>query len=221
MEKEILGLIWHVLDKLDKISPAIFWAGLILLLGIIVSIWMSSLVVGFFNRIRLNQLVKRMGLAEALSSVDIHLDAPKFFGEIVKWFFIILSLMAAAEILGLTQFSNFLQSVIRYFPNVFVAGIIFTVAVFLADFSKKILIGNLEKERIVYSRFLGKGMSSAIWTLAILAILYQLKIVPDLILVIFIAVIAIIVLSLGISFGLGGKDLASKIINDLGEKFKK
>ena len=218
MEKEISNLIWQILEK---ISPPIFWAGLLLLLGIIVSAWIKSLVAGFFNRIRLNQLVKRLGVAEALADVDIQLDAPSFFGEIAKWFFILLSLMASAEVLGLTQFSNFLQSVIRYFPNLFVAGIIFTVAIFLADFSKKILIGNLEKEKIVYSRFLGKGMSSAIWILAILAILYQLKIVPNLILVIFIAVITIIVLILGISFGLGGKDLAAKIINDLGEKFKK
>jgi len=218
MEKEISNLIWQILER---ISPPIFWAGLLLLLGIIVSAWIKSLVAGFFNRIRLNQLVKRLGVAEALADVDIRLDAPSFFGEIAKWFFILLSLMASAEILGLTQFSNFLQSVIRYFPNLFVAGIIFTVAIFLADFSKKILIGNLEKEKIVYSRFLGKGMSSAIWILAILAILYQLKIVPNLILVIFIAVITIIVLILGISFGLGGKDLAAKIINDLGEKFKK
>jgi len=218
VEKEISNLIWQILEK---ISPPIFWAGLLLLLGIIVSAWIKSLVAGFFNRIRLNQLVKRLGVAEALADVDIQLDAPSFFGEIAKWFFILLSLMASAEVLGLTQFSNFLQSVIRYFPNLFVAGIIFTVAIFLADFSKKILIGNLEKEKIVYSRFLGKGMSSAIWILAILAILYQLKIVPNLILVIFIAVITIIVLILGISFGLGGKDLAAKIINDLGEKFKK
>ena len=161
-----------------------------------------------------------MGLKETFSKIDIKLDGAKFFGEMVKWFFIILSLMISSEILGLIDLSHFLQNVIIYFPNLFVAGLIFIVSAFLADFSQKVVVGALEKERITYSRFLGRSIRWIIWFFALLAILYQLKIAPSLILVMFIGMVITISLALGIAFGLGGKDLAAKILKELEEKFK-
>jgi len=207
-------------QKLTEISPAFFWAGLVLLLGVIVAKIMEKFIVNFLNKIRLNQLLKRIGLEEALLKIDTRLNAPRFFAQIVKWFFIIVFLMVSSEILGLPQFSQFLGRVIDYFPNIFISCLIFLVAAFLVDFSQKIVVGTLEKEKITYSRLVGKWIGWAIWLFAILAILYQLQIIPSLILTIFIGMVATISIALGISFGLGGKDLAAKILKELEEKFK-
>jgi len=128
--------------------------------------------------------------------------------------------MVAVEILGLTPFSQFLWRVIDYYPNIFIAALIFIIAVFLADFSQKIVVGTLEKEKITYSRFLGRAIRWVIWLFTILAILYQLQITPSLILAIFVGIVITISIALGLSFGLGGKDLAAKILKELEEKFK-
>ena len=208
------------LQGLIDISPAIFWAILVFFIGWFLSKWIGQIAAAFLSKIRLNQVLKRMGLEEALTKIDARLNAPKFFGEIVRWFFVILFLMAASEILGLTQFSQFLEKAIGYYPNIFIAALIFVVAVFLADFSQKIVVGTLEKEKITYSRFLGRAIRWAIWLFAILAILYQLQITPSLILAILIGMVATISIALGIAFGLGGKDLAAKILKELEEKFK-
>ena len=217
MSSEIFKSFWQYLTE---ISPPIFWAALVLLAGILISKWLGALAVAFLDKIRLNQILKRVGLEEVLSKIDVRLNAPKFLGEIVKWFFIIIFLTIALEILGLTQFSQFLEKVIGYFPNIFISALIFVVAAFLADFSQKIVVGTLEEERITYSKFFGRLIRWAIWLFAILAILYQLKIVPSLILVIFIGMVITISITLGIAFGLGGKDLAAKILKELEEKFK-
>jgi len=207
-------------QSLINVSPAVFWAILVFLVGWFISKWIGQITAAFLSKIRLNQVLKRMGLEEALTKIDARLNAPKFFGEIVRWFFVILFLMATSEILGLTQFSQFLEKVIGYYPNIFIAALIFVVAVFLADFSQKIVVGTLEKEKITYSRFLGRAIRWAIWLFAILAILYQLRITPSLILAILIGMVATISIALGIAFGLGGKDLAAKILKELEEKFK-
>jgi len=217
MYEEFTKIFWQ---NLTEISPSIFWSGLVLLLGILVAKWIAAIIVVFLSKIKLNQILKRMGLEEALSKIDASLNAPKFFGEIVKWFFIVLSLMASSEILGLIQFSQFLEKVIGYFPNIFISALIFVVAVFLSDFSQKIVVGTLKEEKITYSRFLGRMIRWAIWLFAILAILYQLRITPYLILTIFIGIVATISIALGLSFGLGGKDLAVKILKELEEKLK-
>lgn len=217
MFQETINLVWQ---NLTQISPSIFWASLFFLLGIIISKSAQGLCIAFLNKIRLNQLLKRIGLEEPLSKANIKLNAPKFFGEIVKWFIITIFLMTSSEILGLNQLSQLLQEVIAYFPNIFIAALIFVVSVFLADFSKKLVVGTLEKEKITYSRFLGRSIYWVIWFFAVLAILYQLRITPPLILAIFVGLVATISIALGIAFGLGGKDLASRILKELEEKFK-
>lgn len=217
MWQEIFQSFWQ---NLTQISPSIFWAILVFFIGWFISKWIGQVAAAFLSKIRLNQVLERMGLKEALTKIDARLNAPKFFGEIVRWFFVILFSMAASEILGLTQFSQFLEKVIGYYPNIFIAALIFVVAVFLADFSQKIVVGTLEKEKITYSRFLGRAIRWAIWLFAVLAILYQLRITPSLILAILIGMVATISIALGIAFGLGGKDLAAKILKELEEKFK-
>lgn len=217
MWQEVFQLIWQ---NLTEISPPIFWAILVIFIGWFLAKWLGKIVVAFLSKIRLNQVLKRMGLEEALTKIDARLNAPKFFGEIVRWFFVIIFLMVASEIFGLTQFSQFLEKVIGYYPNIFIACLIFLVAVFLSDLSQKVVVGTLEEEKITYSRFLGKVIRWGIWFFATIAILYQLKIIPTLILAIFIGGVATVSIALGIAFGLGGKDLAAKILKELEEKFK-
>ena len=217
MESEIFESFWQTLIA---ISPPIFWAGLVLLIGIFISKWLGTLATAFLNKIRLNQVLKRVGLEEVLSKIDTRLNAPKFFGELVRWFFIIVFLMATFDILGLLQLSQFLEKIIGYFPNIFISALIFIIAAFLTDFSQKIVVGTLEEEKITYSKLFGRLIRWAIWLFAILAILYQLQITPLLILVIFIGIMITTSITLGVAFGLGGKDLAARILKELEEKFK-
>jgi len=209
-----------MLEKIFEISPSFFWAGLTLLFGILVAKFFERISQRFFERIRINSVLKRIGLKDSFEKIGISLDAQKFFSEIVQWFFIILFLMLSFEILGLSRFSDFLEKVILYFQNIFISILIFVLSSYLIDFSQKVFIGSLEKEKITYSRIFGRGFSLSIWVLTALAILYQLKIVPDLILTIFIGAIITIALVIGISFGLAGKEVAAKFLKEIEEKLK-
>jgi hypothetical protein len=217
MFEKTIEIFW---EELLKSSPAFFWAGLVLLLGIFVGRIVERICSGFLDKLRLNQILKRIGFEESFKKLGFEVDASKIISEIVEWFFIIIFLLASSDILSLVQFSQFLERVIGYFPNIFISILIFIISAFLIDFSQKVFIGSLEKEKLTFSRFFGKGFTLSVWVLATLAIFYQLRIIPELILAIFIGTIAIIVLVLGISFGLGGKDLAAKILKELEEKLK-
>jgi hypothetical protein len=209
-----------MLEKIFEISPSFFWAGLTLLFGILVAKFFERISQRFFERIRINSVLKRIGVKDSLEKIGISLNAQKFFSEIVQWFFIILFLMLSFEILGLSKFADFLEKVILYFQNIFISILIFVLSSYLIDFSQKVFIGSLEKEKITYSRIFGRGFSLSIWVLTALAILYQLKIIPDLILTIFIGAIITIALVIGISFGLAGKEVAAKFLKEIEEKLK-
>lgn len=201
----------------------IIGAFLVLVAGFIFAKILQKIVSNFLNKIRLNQLVERLGWTEAFLRVGIKLDMVRFLAEIGKWLIFILFLMFAVEIWGFLQFSQFLWKIVSYFPNVLIAALIFIATLFLVDFTYRIFFATVketeQKTQVSYSRFLSVVTRRAIWVLATLAILYQLKIVPNLILSLFIGILALIVLACGISFGLGGKEIAKKILDEWKEKF--
>lgn len=217
MFEKTLEIFW---EELLKTAPSFFWAGLVLISGILIAKFFERITKNFLEKLRLNQVLKRIGFNEALFKFGFEINTEEVISQIVRWFFITVFLMATSEILGLKQFSQFLGEVINYSPNIFISILFFIITVFLIDFSQKVFIGSLEKEKITFSKFFGKWTNLSLWVLIILAVLYQLKIVPELILILFIGVIATLVLVLGISFGLGGKDLAQKFLKELEEKLK-
>jgi len=213
-------LINSFIENMILSLPNLIWGILILLLGTLVGIKIKDYTIEFLKRLRLNQMLKTLGWEDFFDRYNTQINVSKFFGDLVYSFIILLFLTISLDILALKQMNAFVQEIINYFPNIFIAMIIFICAVFLADFSKKIVVVSLEKEKIAYSSILGDIISSGAWILAVLAILYQLKIVPELILAAFIGFIAFIVLFLGLSFGLGGKDLAARILEDIEKKIK-
>jgi len=178
------------------------------------------MVVDLFAKMRLNQMAKTLGWESFFDRYDARLDVAKFFGLIIEVFFILLFFTVFFDIIGLDQVNTVLMSVINYFPNILISIVIFIFAIYIAGFSKKIVLVSLEKEKITYSGILGDIISWATWILAALAILYQLNIVPTLILSIFIGFVALIVITFGLAFGLGGKDLARKLLEDLEGRIK-
>lgn len=196
------------------------WGIFILLAGWFVSVKIRNMAIDIFNKIRINQMAKTLGWEGFFDRYDAHLNIAKFFGAIIEALFLVVFFTVFFDIIGLNQFNSVLMSIISYFPNILIAMVIFIFALFVASFSKKIVLVSLEKEKITYSGILGNIISSASWILAVLAILYQLNIVPTLILSIFIGFVALIVITFGLAFGLGGKDLAKKLLEGWEEKIK-
>ncbi|MFA5368394.1 MAG: hypothetical protein WC303_00035 [Candidatus Paceibacterota bacterium] len=195
-------------------------AGIIFFIGWLIAIKIKNITIEILNKIHFNQMTKTLGWQEFFDRYHTNLNIPKFFGTIIEIFFVLLFFTVFLDTINITQLNGFLMSIINYFPNILISILIFIFAVFLSDFSKKVVLVSLEKEKITYSGILGNIISYSAWILAILAILYQLQIVPTLILTIFIGFVALIVITFGLAFGLGGKDLAKKVLEDLEEKLK-
>ena len=155
-----------------------------------------------------------------MAKAGFKVDASGFIGAIVKWVLVIAFLLAAVEVLGLSQFADFLGSVLAYLPNVIIAALIFVVAVIIADILEKVVRVGAEGMRVGYGQVAGAIVRWAIWIFAILAILIQLEIASELVLTIVTGFIALIALAGGIAFGLGGKDAAAEAIDNLKRKLK-
>ncbi len=130
-------------------------------------------------------------------------------------------LLAVAEILQLTQFAEFVQQILTYLPNVVASAFIFVVAVIVADFANKIVSTTVEGMRVEYADLAGSIVKWAIWIFAVFAILTQLGVATSLIQTLFTGIIAVLVISFGLAFGLGGKEVARDILEDLRNRLRR
>lgn len=202
----------------QRLSFRIAVAVLFLLAGWAFAGWLGKKLSRALENTKLNSIARETRLNDALAKNSIGLDLPKFLGKALKWSLLLVALMIATDIVGLEQASGFFVSVIKFLPNIYISFLILFAALFAENFSRKIIIGSIENEKLVYSKILGEIIRFSIWILAVLAILYQLNIAQALVLSIFIAFLAALALAAGISFGIGGKDLAKKVLDEIKNK---
>jgi len=88
----------------------------------------------------------------------------------------------------------------------------------VADILDKVIRASVQKIGVKYVGALGGMVRWAIYVFAGLAILVQLGVAQSLINVLITAVFGMLALAFGLAFGLGGKDAAAKIIEDLRRK---
>jgi hypothetical protein len=131
---------------------------------------------------------------------------------LVKWFIIVVFLIASFDVLGLTQVTLFLREVVNYLPQVIVAVLILMVAIVVANAMHRIVVASSRAANIKSAEFLGRVTKWAIWIFAILTALFNLGIAPALIQTVVTAIFAGAALALGLAFGLGGKDMAEKML---------
>lgn len=200
--------------------PVLFGAIMVFVIGWFFAVLLAKLITEILKRLKFNQIFEKGNWKTALEKAEIKVDAAGFVGAIVKWVLIIVVLQIAVGILGWTNFAVLLGKVIDYLPNVIVAALIFVVAVIVADILQKVVTAAAEGARFTYTRFAGAIVKWAIWIFAILAILRQLIIAPELVETLFNALVYGVVATLVISFGLGGKEVAAEILRDLRNKLK-
>lgn len=201
--------------------PKLIGALIVLLIGWLIAVGIGKLVTEILKRLGFNRIFEKGSWQQALEKAEFKVDASGFIGAVCKWILVIVFLLAAVEILGLVQFADFLSKVLGYLPNVLVAALIFVVAVIIADIVEKIVRAGVESARVGYGSMAGAIVRWSIWIFAILAILLQLRIASELILTLFTGLVAMIAIAGGIAFGLGGKEVAAGILENLRGKLKK
>ena len=193
----------------------IIGALIVFLIGWAIAIGLQKLVVQIIKTIRVDQLLEKLGAGKALEKAGIKLDVANWIGFLVKWFLIFGFLLAATDILGLQDVSGFLRSVLLYIPNIVVAAVILVVAVWFAGLVQRIVAVSISAGKIKTATFVGALVKWAILIFALFAALIQLGIAPGLLQTIVTGFIAMLAIAGGLAFGLGGKEYASKIIENI------
>lgn len=192
--------------------PNIIGALIVFIIGWIIAVGLGKLVKQVVDAIKVDQVLEKMGVKEVLEKANLRLDSGAFVGALVRWFLIIVFLLAVTEILRLPEVTGFLRDVLLYVPNIIIAVVIMLAAVLLANVSHRIVKAAVSAAGLASADFLATLTRWAIFVFAFLAALIQLGIAPALINTLITGLIAMLAIAGGLAFGLGGKDYASQLI---------
>jgi hypothetical protein len=209
----LLGL-W---DRFIVFLPSLIGALLVFFLGLIVAVALGKVAEKLINLLRIDQVIDKMKLGERFKDSGIQIKVSKFFGELVRWFLILVFLMASTDILNLTQVSEFLNSVILYIPNIVIATIILSVAFLFGNFVFHTVRSSTRIAGVISASFLATFAKWSIVIFGLLAALIQLGIAVSLVNTIFIGLIAALSLAFGLAFGLGGREEAGMLLKKIRE----
>ncbi len=199
------------------IFPRIILAIVIFIIGWIIASTLGSLITSGIDALKIDRLFKNAGTEAALARAGVRLHIGKVFGELVKWFIIVVFLVASLNILGLDQVTLFLQAVLGYIPQVIIAALILVAGTIMADFVRKLVAGSAAVANVRSSRMLGTIAYYAIWILAVVTALDKLGIFGYFGQILFTGFVIMFALAFGLAFGLGGKDAAGRFVNHISE----
>lgn len=216
----IVVSLQQVWASVANFVPLLISALIVFVVGWIVAVALGKLVAQLIKALRIDQLLEKLAFEKALERAGMKLDSGSFIGGLVRWFLIIAFLLAAANILGLNQVSDFLRDVLLYIPNVVVAALILVIAALIADIVERVMRGAVEAMGH-RGALVGVVARWSIWIFAFTAVLLQLGIAVTLVQTLVTGLVAAIAIAVGISFGLGGKDAAAAFLDKVRSELKK
>lgn len=198
--------------------PLLIVAMVVFLIGIFIASTLGKIVEQIVSTLKVDKALSNLGIEEIISKAGLKLNSGSFLGGVVKWFFVVVFLVAAIDVLGLEQINFFLSDVVlTYLPNVIVAIILLLAAALISGAMQKIVVSSAKAASLPSAGLLGGITKWSIWVFAVLAALYQLGIAAPLIQTFITGFVAMLAIAGGLAFGLGGKEAASQYISKLKE----
>lgn len=205
--------LFDLYGQVLSILPDLLGAIIIIIIGFIIAPVFGGITKKIVDILRIDAVSEKVGLHDALKPFFKKPSIAVFLGKIVKWFFIIAFLMAAAEVLQWDRITDFLNEIVFYIPNVLIAVVIIVLGVIAGKFLDEVVVRSIKGSNTPVNNpeVLGTISRYALVLFAALAALIQLGIAPSLIEILF----AGIVFAASLAFGLGGKDSAAKLLDYL------
>lgn len=193
--------------------PSLIVALIIFVAGWVVGVVLGKVVAQIIDAIKVDSVLRSIGLEDLLARGGFRLNSGAFIGALVKWFIIVVFLVASLNVLNLEEVNIFLRDVVLgYLPNVIAAALILVLAAVIAEALAKIVVGAARAAQMPSAGLLGGVTRWAIWVFAILAALSQLGIAGAFAQTLFTGLVAMLALAGGLAFGLGGRDAAGKFL---------
>jgi small-conductance mechanosensitive channel len=205
---EITKSLQNGLDRVFEQLPQILGVIILLVVGWLFASIARSLTKKLLHKVNFDTHIKESPVGSAVMRV---IEQPaKFVSKFVYWVVLLAFILFAVSSLNVPALNLMINGVYRYLPNVLAALIIFLVASAITAGAEVIVQKVFRNSPL--SKILAAIIPAITMSIATFMILNQLKIAEDIVNITYTALMGSIALGLALAFGLGGRDVAGRIL---------
>jgi hypothetical protein len=201
--------------------PKFFGALVLIVVGLVVAKLAQSVIEKVLTLIGINKLAKNKNVAKTLKAAEVNVDLVSVTGRVVFWVVILIFALTIADVLELTAMRDVIGGLLGYLPSVLAGAIVLTVTVGGARLVRDIVAASLNRMRVNYSHGVSTIVSYVIIVFGSLMALDQLGFDTTILSANVTVIVAGFVLALALAFGLGGRDVAGRMVEDMYSHFAK
>lgn len=207
----------NVLNRIIGWIPNIVEFLVVIIIGYFVALIASWIVRSLLRLAHLDEYLERGTVGQWISRAVY--SPTRVLGKITFWVVWFGSWGVAAALANLPLIGQLVSTVFSYLPNVLSALFIFVLAVAVSAIVVSVV------KRTMADTPTGKIVASAVpvivMSMAGFAILNALEISPEIVQITYAAMMGSLALGLALAFGLGGREVAAKMLGDAYEQSKK
>ena len=222
MLKEIVVVpVQNILLQAGSFISALAAVILILLVGWIIAKMVKSMVIRILDIFQIDSTAEKVGVDKILSKGGIKYSISELIGVLCYWLIMLITLIIAIGTVNLNQqAATVLNTIVLYIPKVISAIFILVLGAFFASFVNSAVKTAAANVGIGQANILGKIAQVLIIVFAVAITFEQLQIGSYIISMGISVLLASLGLGLALAFGLGCKDIAGKVTQDMIDKLK-
>ncbi len=202
-----------------QFAPKLVIAIVLFIIGWVLGNLIARAFEQVFQALKVDKLFQSVGADHLFRRAGMNLNTGHFIGEVAKWFVIIIFLLPSLNLVGLNDIASFLRDdVLGFLPRVIIAAFILIIATVVAEALSNTVAVGARGMGLSSANLLSTVAKYAVWVFAFIIALGQLGVAEYYMSVLFAGIIAMISLGGALAFGLGGKEVAARFLNKVGDE---
>jgi hypothetical protein len=209
---KIVDSLQKGLDAFFAFIPNLIAFLVILIIGYFIAKIIAAIIKKALRKLGVDRALHESDAGEYVERISPDASPAHIISKVVFWIIFVFVLTAAIGALKIPAVTAFMNQVLAYLPNVIAAIVIFVIAAAVAGVAGGAaakLMGDTPTGKIV-----GTVVPTLVLVVGLFMVLNQLKIAPEIVTVLFTVLIGSLGLGLALAFGLGGRGVASRLLED-------
>jgi small-conductance mechanosensitive channel len=209
---EIGDSLQQALDSFFGFLPNLLGFIVILAIGWVIARVVKAAVTKALQKVGLDRALHSGSTGQYVDRVAPDTSPSRLIGALAFWFIFLGALAIAVSQLGIDALDNFVAAIGAYLPNIVAAVLIFVVAGAIAAAIAGLVartMGDTPTGKVV-----GSVAPVLVMAIATFMILNQLQIAPEIVTLTYGLLLGAAALALALAFGLGGREVAGRMLED-------
>jgi hypothetical protein len=209
---DVVRGLWH---ELAAFLPRLTLALVLLILGWALARLVRRLVVRGLRLARVDVAAEKAGIEDFLVQGGVRFTTVTMVGNFAYWVINLTVVLAALTVLGLHSAAEMFNRMLLYIPNVVTAVVVLILGTLLGQFVGALTYTYLANVGVAGARAISTIASLGVVLFVIAISFEQLSIGGQILLSAFQMAFGALCLALALAFGLGGRDWAARILDNL------